>query len=231
MITMNTVPLKNQVTSSSVLHQIKLTIVQLDSHQLTLEYRSMPGNQPSAYSNHIHIWQSENYVPWNQKPLKSQPVSGDSQSGAIVVQGMNIGKLDYIIGYSVGASPTQTAATAYIPVTVSAASPDNEYEYSVSSIDVTSAGDSYLNFSYQMPDGYNPSAYGAWVGLWQGRQIPLPTTEPLSRTTIPYTSETGSHSLSNLNLASGEHYCIGLFFGGPASGSSTTLGASCSFVY
>lgn len=231
MITLEKSEITNNFMDTATLHQMKLSIQIVNGHQLILSYRSMPGNNPSQNANHIHIWQSENYIPWNQPPLGSQPLGLATQSGSVSIQGLNLGKRDYIIGYSVGREVNEIVATAYIPQTVDIHSQTNDFLYFSSKIDVTSVGDTYISFSYETPDGYLPDANHAWVGLWENIQVPIPGVMQLNMDLIPYHAERGDHVLTGLSLAAGQHYCIGLFFGDDKGVAPVSLGASCSFVF
>ena len=143
----------------------------------------------------------------------------DDEDGQIYIQGLNIGKNSFTIGYSVGPDPDQAAAS----VTISQDENGGlEYRYGSCRIEMTAANDTSVSFSYQT----------AFAAIWERKRVPYPGKNEIALVRIDCDNDQGTGIIGQLNLASGQDYCLGLFLPGDGLADTRTyLAASCTFQY
>jgi hypothetical protein len=188
--------------------------------QILLSYNTMPGNQPSTYSDTVFIWQSGPTIPYNQKPLGSQAVPTNTQSGSMVFKDLQIQTKDYIIGYAVGADPTNICSWAYIPPVGG-----GQAQTFQTSLSVPAGGiqPDVVLVMYDTPAGNQPQSNSQWVGIWQG-SIASFTAAPLAQITCSTNNSQDQIGLP-VTLLRSTSYTLGFLMGKK----QTTLAAAFTF--
>lgn len=206
---------------------ILLKVDSISGHQINLQYETIIGNCPQQYGNKLHIWKGDG-VKWGNLPFKTYDIPSDDQDGQVFIDGLNIGKNTFTIGYSVGKEPDQTAAC----VVISENEGKLEYRYMDCEVKMTAVNDTSVSFSYKTVEGYTPKEHKAWVGIWERKRVPYPAKAPLAAAEIGYDNEEGTGIIGSVDLASGQDYCIGLFLPGAYPlDAETCLAASDTFKY
>lgn len=166
-------------------------------------YDTISGNQPNTYANTLFLWQNTNAIPYNQAPLASFSVPGNTQMGSFAFSGISVQAWPYIIGYAVGPNPAQICSTAYIPATGSA------YVYFQTSLDISVLPDSVI-ISYATPANNTPQTNGNWVGIWES-SIPPFSGAPVAQAPVALNTSVGQVVLNNLTLKRGTTYTAAYF--------------------
>ncbi|HEV7881028.1 hypothetical protein [Bradyrhizobium sp.] len=174
---------------------------------ILLSYNTMPGNQPSSYSNTAFIWQGSGAIPYNQNPLSSTPVSGNTQSGSTPFSGLEVQTKDYIIGYAVG--PNVSNICSWVSIPAGSGTPTT-YQTSVWTTPDGVLPDVVLVY-YDTPVGNQPQTNNQWIGIWQGA-APSYTVAPLAQTPVGNNNATGQVALS-VTLLRGTTYSLAYFTG------------------
>ncbi len=207
---------------------IALRIDSISGHQINMAYTTIVGNCPKRYGNKLQIWKGDG-VKWGVEPSKTVDIPNNDQNGQILIDKQNIGKNSFTIGYSVGPSAQQTAACVIIPSNIES---ERDYQFYSSTIAMTAANDTSVSFHYKALDGYMPMEYGAWVGIWESKRVPYEQNNPVGRCNIDSNSEEGDGTITDIELASGQYYSLGLYLPGTEStGNYTYLAASYTFQY
>lgn len=175
---------------------------------VSVNYQTLPGNQPSTYSNFVAIWQST-MIPWGAPPLKRQAIPTDGQSGSTTLTGLAVQEKPYIVGYGVGPDITAICASAVVYVG-GQAGPSQSVTMGLASI----APDS-LVVHYQTLDGYLPLTAKNWVGLWQGTASPYYSGKPMAQGAPDQDVSDGYIALNGLSLPFGTTFTL-VYFTGPA---------------
>lgn len=208
--------------------RILLLVDSVSGHQINLRYQTITGNCPQTFGNKLHIWKSDG-VKWGSVPYRTYDIPNDDEDGQIYIEGLNIGKNTFTIGYAVGPKPDQTAAAVTIAQN-EAGSP--EYRYGSCQIEMTAVNDTSVSFRYRTVEGYTPQEHQAFVAIWERKRVPYPGKNEIAVKKIDGDSDEGYGVIGQLNLASGQDYCIGLFLPSDETPDSRTyLAASCTFKY
>lgn len=186
---------------------------------ILLSYNTLPGNQPSTYSNTVFIWQNPDGIPYNQQPLDSQPVPTNTQSGSMDFPDLQVQAKAYTIGYATGPNVTNICSWVSIPAGMGA---PTTFQTSLS-IPPEGVQPDVVVVQYNTPQGNQPQANGQWIGIWQGT-TPSFNVAPLALVKIGNNNATSQVGLS-VTLLRGTSYCLGYFMGAK----QTTLAASFSF--
>jgi hypothetical protein len=175
---------------------------------LLYNYNTLPSNQPTTYGNTVFLWQSPSPIPWNQTPLASQPVSGNTQAGSVNFTNLQIQQKDYIAGYAVGPSVQNICSWAWIPA--SGSPPTVTFQTSVSVLAFST--DSAV-MQYTVPDGAQPQANGHWVGVFQGPYASYTdATLIVAKANVGSNVSTGTVSITGTFLR-GTQYTVAYFCG------------------
>jgi hypothetical protein len=145
--------------------------------QILLSYNTMPGNQPSTYSNTAFIGQSGATIPYGTKPLGSQAVPTNTQSGSMVFKDLQVQTKDYIIGYAVGSDPGNVCSWVYIPPVGGG---ENQTFQTMLSVPAGGIQPDAVLVTYSTPVGNTPQTNSQWIGIWQG-SIASFTAAPLAQ--------------------------------------------------
>ena len=183
---------------------------------VSVNYETLPGNQPHTYKNFVAIWQST-MIPWGAPPLKIQPIPTDGQSGSTTISGLSVQEKPYIVGYGVGADITTICASDVVYVGGQAA-PTQSVTIGLASI----APDS-LVIHYQTLPGYLPLSNKNWVGLWQGQASPYYSGAPMTAASPDQDVSEGYIAMNGLNLSFGTTYTLVYFTGPTQTEAAATL--------
>ena len=175
------------------------------------------GNQPVQYGNQILVFEGGPAVPTNALPVGSAPA--DSSGGGFVYPnaGTTFASIPYVCAYSVGPFSTSggtcsypnLAATTYLPGGVGGTSPPVP---SSSSLGVQTAQSSFFTWTFSLPAGMNPTANGAWIGLWLGTIVPY-GMKPVAFAPVYGTGSTGWSPMP-YNVSGLTQYVAALFTSG-----------------
>jgi hypothetical protein len=174
---------------------------------ILLSYNTMPGNQPSSYSNTAFIWQASGAIPYNQAPLSSQAVSTNTQNGSMDFSDLEVQAKAYVIGYAVGSNVANICSWVSIPPGTGSTT---TYQSSVWTTPDGVLPDVVL-VHYDTPVGNQPQTNSQWIGIWQGA-APSYTTPPLAQTPVGNNNATGQVGLA-VTLLRGTTYSLAYFMG------------------
>jgi len=190
-----------------VLTPIILSIGAVTPATVSVNYQTLPGNQPNSYGNFVAIWQST-MIPWGVPPLKRQAIPTDGQSGSTTLTGLAVQEKPYIVGYGTGTDITTIAASAIIYV-------GGQSGPSVSvTIGLASIASDSLVVHYMTLPGYLPLTSKNWVGLWQGTASPYYSGAPMARGAPDQDVSEGYIALNGLSLPFGTTFTL-VYFTGP----------------
>ena len=176
------------------------------SDTISANYNTIPGNQPNSYGNTAFLWQSSNQIPYNEPPLATYSIPGNTQDGSFVFPGLTIQSKSYIVGYAVGTTINQICATCYIPAA------GTSYATAQTNLDVSSVSTDSAIVNYQTPDGNLPLTNANWIGLWQGN-VASYTVKPLYVQAIKTDDSTGSAVINNFSFKRSTTYTLAYFMG------------------
>lgn len=229
----------NATASSSA--TTSLSINQVTADQIALSFKGMPGNQPNTYGNFLSIWQNSNSIPWNQEPLKTQPVPNDTKDGDMVFTGLDVNNNSYIIGYSVGpvlTSPKQKygniCTTAFVPAVGGNGelTGDDPNEFNPS-LTIGHIGATSIAVDFKLPSGILPQTNGAWIGIFRASEASY-NQAPEGKNNIQVDASDGSGFINDISIGRGKTYTVGLYLSGWGGGSSpdgqTALACSVTFT-
>lgn len=196
--------------------QIRIDYVTADV--IGVSYNTLAGNMPNTYGNFVAIWQNHNSIPWNQEPLKTQPIATNTQAGSLAFLDLPpITNNSYIIGYAVGPVKSDAlkfgnvCSTAFVPA--SSDSGETVYQYFQSSLVLQHIGSTSLAIQFNLPDGYQAATNKSWLGLWRA-SVPSYHNPPLHATPITQDSSFGTAAFNNISLGRGITYAVALFMSG-----------------
>jgi hypothetical protein len=184
-----------------------ITVAYVGPTILLYNYNTLPSNQPTSYGNTVFLWQSPPPIPWNQVPLASQPVSGNTQAGSVNFTNLQIQSKDYIAGYAVGPNIQQICSWAWIP-----ASGASSVTFQTNIVVLAFSTDSAV-VQYTVPDGSQPQANQHWVGIFQGPYASYTDSSLIvAKANVSSNVSTGTVPLSGTFLR-GTQYTVAYFCG------------------
>ncbi len=217
----------NLISSSTT----TLSINDVEAGFILASYTTPNGNNSSSYSNNLFAWVGGPDVPWGQSPIATAtaPANGTAITGTYAAN-------PYVVGYSVGAAVVGKGVTTYPNVCATASIPPtwdvNKVTYFSPSIGITTVQTSLISFTYSLPNGFNPSQCGSWIGLWFGNVNPY-NLNPLASAPITQATSSGSSPMMGLGITPNGIYTAALFTSGynpnPASLSLTTIASTVVF--
>ncbi|HEX6371220.1 MAG TPA: hypothetical protein VF006_20035 [Longimicrobium sp.] len=220
------IPLSFNITGKQV---TALTIGDIEASFILTGSTTPNGNNASANGNMLFAWQGGPSVPFGQAPVGSGAAAGNQINGTFSAQ-------TYVVGYSVGPAVTSggsTPVTTYPNVAATAAIPadwnKNNITYVQPDLGINAVQTSFISFSYSLPVGVNPSANGAYIGLWNGAVNPYGLA-PSNTAAIGVTTNSGSAPMTGLTtITPSGTYTAALFTSGysttPTSLNLTTIAA------
>jgi hypothetical protein len=203
--------------SNSFVTHLKITLVVADT--IGLSYNTMPGNMPNTYGNFVAIWQNQNKIPWNQKPLAAKAVPTNTQQGDMVFDGLDITNNHYILGYSVGPELIDPGlkygnicSTAFVP-TKANEDPPKEYQYFQTHLVLKYLGTTSVAVQFFTPPGCQPATNKNWMGLWRGETASY-NNPPDYAVPITIDANSGTAAFNDVTIGRGLTYTIGYFMSG-----------------
>lgn len=222
-----------QVQAQVQLVQTQVTVDVLDAHNINVNYDTLPGNQPSTYGNYVSIWQNQNQIPFNQKPLASYPIKSNTQAGTLNVPGLDITVNSYIVGFSVGPvlstgqAQGNVCSTVFIPTIGGGANVNT-----LSTLKIETIGSTSLSVKFTLPNGETPQANSAWIGLWES-EVASYSNPPTSLNSISVNTSSGTAFINGITLGRGSTYTVALYTSGyssnPANLGLTAMAATLTF--
>ncbi len=189
-----------------VLKQNALRIDNFTGSTISLTYTGLPGNQPQSYGNFVALWQAT-VVPWTVPPIKKVPISQNTESGSMVLDGLTIVASSYILGYGTGPEITTLAATALLSAGGLRAAPASV------SIGINQIGPTSLSVHYQTLAGALPRTYGHRIGLWKGYASPYNAPLPIRIAAVESDSSEDDVGMNDIQLAIRTTYTLVYFTG------------------
>lgn len=221
------------VLKSATIGTTSILVTDVSGKQISLEFSTITGNNPSANGNSVYLWQAgDNTIPWTQDAKSSQAISLSTSQGDISFDGLEIGIQSYVIGYAVGPVVASPPFSAYANVVASAFVPatGSDYVYASPTIATKRIGSNSLTCDYTFLNGFNGVKAAAWAGLWEGPTIPWKDTQPKARTQIQDPGNAGIATFNGVNLLRGYTYSVGLYPTGWAATGNLPLTRLCAFV-
>ncbi|MET3132786.1 hypothetical protein AAKU55_003066 [Oxalobacteraceae bacterium GrIS 1.11] len=217
MTTKDNVSMLSLVTTTSAGTTVNAPSV--SATDILLTYTTLPGNQPSSYSNTVFIWQNPDGIPYNQTPQASQAVPTNTQNGSMDFDDLQVQNKAYTIGYATGPNVSNICSWVSIPAGMG---PNTTFQTSLS-VPPNGIQPDVVLVAYDTPVGNQPQTAGQWIGIWQG-SAPSYTVAPLAQVTVSNNNATSQIALE-VTLLRGTSYCLGYFMGAK----QTTLAASFNF--
>lgn len=201
-----------------------LTVTSATGTVISGNYNCLPGDQPSTYGNTVYIWQNANSIPYNQEPLASFPIPGNTQQGSFSFPNLEIQIKSYILSFAVGPNPQASCSTAYVPATGS------DFQYFQTTLDVQTLGSDSAAVNYSTPAGNLPQTNGDWIGLWVGA-VASYVTAPAAKVQVGSDTAVGVASINNYPFLRGTTYTLAYFMGGwqATAPKQTTMAATFTF--
>jgi hypothetical protein len=216
--------------SSTRQYQTHLNINSVTADAISLGYNTMPNNQPAANGNFVAIWQNQNQVPWNQKPLATKPLGGNSQAGSLSFDNLDVTNNSYILGFAVGTDITNICATAYVPAQSEGGA---QYPTTTTTLSLQNLGTTSITVQFDTPAGYQPKSNGNWMGVWRGETASY-INPPDAAVAVGLDANFGTQGINGISIGRGLTYTVGYFMGGwnadPTKRKQTTLAASLTFT-
>ncbi len=188
------------------LAQVSVVVTGATGTTLDLNYKGLPGNQPTTYQNFVAVWQGT-IVPWNQPPMRTMKIPGNFVEGSLVVDGVQIAELAYTVGYGVGPEITEICASAILGVGAQTGPTDSV------SLSLNRVGTTSVSVHYSVLDGYLPATNHNWLGLWNGRVNPYAAPPLLARAPVPMDMSAGDVGFNGVVITRGTTYTLVYFMG------------------
>jgi hypothetical protein len=213
--------------SGSAVQLLIPTPVQKDG--VGAHYVTQQTNLPQKYANNIYVWKTtSDNVPWGTDPDGTVAVATDAPVGIQFVKYPFLLGQGYIVGYAVGANPTMTCTTVYIP----ADSPDDPTTYvkSETTISINSYGNGYVQLKLAGLGNYSPSSNKNWVGIWENDHVPY-SGDPIAKADVSLGTSKGLIFLP-VPLTIGSTYSVGYFVApAPAAAPVGRTALACSATF
>jgi hypothetical protein len=201
-------------------------------YYINANYVSPTANQPGPNNNMVYVFEGGPSIPFQNAPFGSGSVTGSRQQGNATASpaASPFFSEDYVLAYSVGPAVTpkggqttypNTAASVYIPGGVGSGEP-MQYFGSALGFVANGVSPTAIQFTFQFVPGTNPSANGAFIGLWNGSVTNPYGTTPTYTAPIPNLQSFGQAIMGGLTLAVGSQYTAALY----TSGNPLTVGAA-----
>lgn len=204
--------------------QTIVTLKQVTESIIVVKYDLLPDTNPGDNGNYVALWQNKDQIQWNTKPINSQAVTGDSQSGTVTFQ-VDLAQNNYILGYAVGpelASPSQKygniCATIFIPKIPPASAlradavlkAEATGDFQTHLLLGVVSGDS-VTVKYAVPPNCEPKTNKAWIGVFRGSASYTKTPE--KALLVNSTEDSGWVSINHKFVAN-KRYTLAYFMSG-----------------
>jgi hypothetical protein len=181
-------------------------------------YDTPNGNQPTTYGNQLLVFAGGPLVPVDALPAGSAPASPGGGGYVFPAKGTSFTSQPYVCAYSVGPFSVaggkgrypNIAAAAYLPGGVGGTQP---IQLTPSALGIQTAQTAFITWSYTLPGGVDPSANGAWIGLWYGLVSPY-TVPPDFFAPIFGSASSGLSPMPGIRLTGKQNYVGALFTSG-----------------
>ncbi|MGS2763402.1 hypothetical protein [Sinomicrobium sp. M5D2P9] len=185
---------------------VTVTVDNFTADTISLRYSGLPGNLPHKYGNFVAIW-NQTIIPWGQDPIQKQDISGNAQTGTIVMTDLVVTASSYTIGYACGPDYTDIAASTILSAGGLRGAPTSI------SIGLNAVGSNSVSINYRTLVGYRPKTYKNWIGIWKGYYSPFNSTNPLGFTEISSDSSEGNVAINNIVVGINSVYTLVYFTG------------------
>lgn len=185
---------------------VTITVDNFTADTVSLRYSGLPGNLPDTYRNFVAIW-NQTIIPWGQEPIQKQGISGNAQTGTIVMTDLVISASSYTIGYACGPDYTNISASTILSAGGLRSAPTSI------AIGLNAVGSNSVSINYRTLVGYRPKTYKNRVGIWKGYYSPFNSIEPLGSTEIGSDSSEGNVAINNIMLGINSVYTLVYFTG------------------
>jgi hypothetical protein len=210
----------------------KIEIRGVQGTQLTVKLTGLPGNTPKTYGNYLVLWRNQNSIPYNDpNDNEFQAIEINTSQGTEVFSDVTIApNVTYVVGYAVGpklVEPKQIWGN--ICTTGFYVNDVDPVIYTEPSLYDLSVDADSISMKYLLPDGANPNANGAWIGVWESGQASY-NTAPKWKARIGSTSNRGGAFINGMKIVIGQVYTVALFtsgFGAGPDGTDVQTAMSC----
>jgi hypothetical protein len=132
---------------------------------ISVNFDSLQGSNPKALGYFVALWQG-NQIMSLDSALSTQNITTTNRAGSAVFSDLNIGNLDYIVGFGVDNEDGKTVCST---ITFPAGTPFNEkVEGCLSSLTLISQSTNSLVASFKTPTYNLAKANNNWVALFKG---------------------------------------------------------------
>jgi hypothetical protein len=202
------------------LENVTIEVVHATGQTLSVQFTTVPGNHPKENKNTLTLWQGT-VIDW-KNPGKgiTQLVKNNDSEGTYIMDGLDLSKKDYIVGYSVTGDVPGIGASAI-------AKPSNILMLAPTSVtlEIGTLVSGQLGISYATLRGNKPLTNGNWLGLWRGDIDPFDPGEPQETRLPPDDVNAGSVTFTT-ELRSRSTYTVGYFMGDKENKTSNTTVAA-----
>lgn len=183
-----------------------LNVTSVSGDSIAGTYNTLSGNQPNTYGNAVLLWQNNNQIPYNQAPLATIQIQGNTQSGSFEFPNLQVQLKSYILGFAVGPNVAQICSTAFIPAS------GTTFPKFQTSIDVQNISTDSAIVNYNTPIGNLPQTNKNWVALWRGAAASY-TVAPTVTAQVTNDYSTGQVVINNFPFQRGTTYTVAYFMG------------------
>lgn len=208
------------------LNYFKITAGEPGTHSVVVTHGGIAQNRPETYKNNLMLWPGSG-PNLATNPIHTQAIEGDQQPDRTVFE-FTFPTQNFYLSYQVGEAASTMCAIAPLggfPLEASAATvPMNV------SMDIYELTTGYVKIIYTTLQGYNPTQYKNWVGLWGGVTTPYTTSPPLASAPVTGGQAAGLIELE-YEFVPTLSYTLGYFMGPVAADySHTNAGAMLAFT-
>ncbi len=146
-----------------VLENVTINVEHVTGQTVSVGFKTVPGNHPKDNNNKMTIWQGSE-IDWRHPDLGvTQLVDNNDSEGTYIMDGLELSKKDYIVGYSVTGEVKGICASAI-------AKGGDMLLLAPTSItlEIGAMEPGKLEIEYATLRGYKPLTNGNWLGLWRG---------------------------------------------------------------
>ena len=184
---------------------------------LGIGYKTPSSNRPATYGNTLSLWEDSNNIPWTKDPTAVQPIDEDCNNSSVLFAPESaLTTTAYIVGYSLSPEKKDLCSLLKLKPTGNPGEPYSPIpSYTTLSLkNVGPDGRSFL-VQYSTLPGHEPSTNGAWIGLWDGNQLPYESAGSLlAYHPVRRDSGHGVVPFNDVALGIGRSYTLAYFTSG-----------------
>jgi len=204
--------------ASAELEKVTVKILGFTGESVTVEYVTIAGNRPRSNGNMLWLWEGT-VIDWKHPDLgKKRSIPSEDSKGSTAMKNVNIGRKEYIVGYSVTGCVAGICGSGLVKPDVTQLAPES----------VTIAIDTLtpeLKVSYATLRGYKPLSAGNWLGLWRGDVLPWDAPPP-AEVAHPEDDANEGMVTFHTSLRSKSTYTIIYFMADPSKQTENTSAAA-----